>query len=176
MNIIFIGCGPSNLFSVLYLLENGFDGSQITIIDKGKDPYKRTDKDLLYGFGGAGFWSDGKYIFADYYDIVSEENRIKYYNFLKDKLTNIAYLPNLINVSKPKDFKLEQTSLKLKQAECWHLGSTNNIMFGRQLYDYFLKKGVHFDWEKEVLDIDFDRKRVRTNKFVYYYSLFQLSF
>jgi uncharacterized FAD-dependent dehydrogenase len=173
MNIVFIGCGPSNLFSVLYLIENGFDGSQITIIDKGKDPYERTDRDLLYGLGGAGFWSDGKYIFADYYYIVSEKNKIKYFNFIKDTLS-IAHLQNPINISKPKDFELKQTSLQLKQAECWHLGSINNIMLGKQLYDYLLRKEVNFYWGEEILDINFDKKQIITNKGICDYNFLQI--
>jgi uncharacterized protein len=173
MHYLFLGAGPANLFSILYLIENGFDGSLITVIDRGENPYNRAREDLLYGFGGAGFWSDGKYIFADYYNVVKEEERTKYYKFLKDKLTGFV-LPNAIQVSKPKNFELKETDLKLKQAECWHFGSTNNVVLGKQLYDYFLKKGVHFDWKKEVLDINLDRKSVRTNKFVYYYSYLQI--
>ena len=89
MHYLFLGAGPANLFSILYLIENGFDGSLITVIDRGENPYNRAREDLLYGFGGAGFWSDGKYIFADYYSVVNEEERTKYYIEVATKETTI---------------------------------------------------------------------------------------
>ena len=81
--ITFLGCGPSNLFSVLHLLNEGFLGKEICIIDRGKNIYERKPNDLLEGFLGAGGFSDGKYIFSNQTDTISNNysNREKYHSF-----------------------------------------------------------------------------------------------
>jgi uncharacterized FAD-dependent dehydrogenase len=41
-------------------VDNGYPGKLITIIDMGKDPYKRLPEEVMTGMLGAGGWSDGK--------------------------------------------------------------------------------------------------------------------
>jgi uncharacterized NAD(P)/FAD-binding protein YdhS len=47
-NITFIGSGPSNIFAIIHLLSNGYKGKNITLIDRGKNPYKRQSKEYRY--------------------------------------------------------------------------------------------------------------------------------
>ena len=56
-NMICIGAGPSTIFSVLeHPKENSL------IIEKGKSVFTRDKKEVLFGFAGAGCWSDSKLI------------------------------------------------------------------------------------------------------------------
>ncbi|NHJ40737.1 MAG: FAD-dependent oxidoreductase [Asgard group archaeon] len=69
---VIVGAGPAGIFCALELLKQGI--KKITIIDRGKEVYKRKcprrEKniecaacrvcDITSGFGGAGAWSDGK--------------------------------------------------------------------------------------------------------------------
>ena len=69
---IIVGAGPAGIFCALELVKQG--KIKITIIDRGKEVYKRKCPrrernvecvacktcDITSGFGGAGAWSDGK--------------------------------------------------------------------------------------------------------------------
>lgn len=59
--IAIIGAGTS----CLALLESlNLDTTEVTVYDCGSDPFNRKTDDLLYGFGGAGTFSDGKLSFS----------------------------------------------------------------------------------------------------------------
>ena len=58
-NIVIIGAGVAGVNAATKLVDNNFDG-KITIIDMGKDPYRREYSEVMEGFLGAGGWSDGK--------------------------------------------------------------------------------------------------------------------
>jgi len=60
-NVIVIGAGPAGIFASIVLTKMGIDG--VLLIDQGKDINKRdrrSARDLLCGWGGAGAYSDGK--------------------------------------------------------------------------------------------------------------------
>jgi uncharacterized FAD-dependent dehydrogenase len=60
-NVIIIGAGPAGIFVSLILTKMGIDG--VLLIEQGKDIDKRdrrSGRDLLCGWGGAGAFSDGK--------------------------------------------------------------------------------------------------------------------
>ncbi len=60
-NVIVIGAGPAGIFASIALTKMGIDG--VLLIDQGKDINKRdrrSARDLLCGWGGAGAYSDGK--------------------------------------------------------------------------------------------------------------------
>lgn len=161
----FIGCGPANLFSILYLLKTGYLGNDITVFDQGEDPYIRKENDILKGFGGAGFWSDGKYIFSDQLDTTSHlfESKNIYHNEIKILLKQ--FIPyEQINVSYPiKQQGFDLKSFQLREAECWHLGTNKNKEVGCIMYDYMVKKGVHFYWGAKVREIDLNLKKLKVD-------------
>ena len=60
-NVIIIGAGPAGIFVSIILTEMGID--RVLLIEQGKDIDKRdrrSGRDLLCGWGGAGAYSDGK--------------------------------------------------------------------------------------------------------------------
>jgi len=66
-NVIIVGAGPADIFTSLSLLKKGIN--DIIILDMGKDIFSRNRKrgggrELLYGWGGAGAFSDGKLTFS----------------------------------------------------------------------------------------------------------------
>lgn len=58
-DLTFVGTGPSAVFAVLKLLENGYSGN-ILMVDKGKSLSTRQSNEVLNGFAGAGCFSDSK--------------------------------------------------------------------------------------------------------------------
>jgi len=57
-DVIIVGAGPAGIFSALELSEK--KGLRILLLEKGKDLPERERKDLFFGWGGAGTFSDGK--------------------------------------------------------------------------------------------------------------------
>ena len=60
-HVIIVGCGPAGIFTALTLAENGIGG--VILFDKGNELDKRerrSARDVLCGWGGAGAFSDGK--------------------------------------------------------------------------------------------------------------------
>ena len=58
--LVIVGAGVAGVNAATKLVDNGFPGKNITIIDMGKDPYRRPYSEVMTGFLGAGGWSDGK--------------------------------------------------------------------------------------------------------------------
>jgi len=61
--VAIIGLGPAGLFAAKTLLENNI---KVIAIEKGKKPLERTRKEILFGVGGAGLFSDGKLNFTPF--------------------------------------------------------------------------------------------------------------
>ena len=68
----FIGTGVANVFCAIDMLNSGISGTNILMIDSGKDPYKREPKEILNGFLGAGAFSDFKVNFSFFETILNE--------------------------------------------------------------------------------------------------------
>jgi uncharacterized FAD-dependent dehydrogenase len=58
--IVIVGSGVAGISAATKLVDNGYPGELITIIDMGKDPYNRKPEEVMTGFAGAGGFSDGK--------------------------------------------------------------------------------------------------------------------
>jgi uncharacterized FAD-dependent dehydrogenase len=174
--ITFIGAGPSNIFAALYLLRHGYKDS-INFIDKGKSPHHRTNKDLLFGFFGAGSWSDGKNVFAPYQDSTPYWiDKTEYVEFMKSIYVEFLGKENInISIPVPEHGLSLINGVELKQSEVWHLGTTNNVMLGKKIYDYMLKQGVYFYWNQNVFDVDFNQKKIYTEEgMIFNYDVLQI--
>ena len=52
--IVIVGGGVSGICAITKLVDNGYPGELITVIDKGSDPYIRKPEEVMTGFMG---WS-----------------------------------------------------------------------------------------------------------------------
>lgn len=166
-NIVYIGGGVSSIFSVIKLLDAGVPGHQITIIEKGKNVYERKTEEVMNGFGGAGTWSDFKFIYSlNQGGHLSKYTGEKKANLLLEEIKEIVrrFHPvpeEIVNtgIDEEPEF-IKDSNFILKQSECEHLGTDNGFEMMKNIYNYFLENDVKMFFNLSVEDIDFEGKKI----------------
>lgn len=172
---VFVGLGASNLFGVMYaLLHNKINPKDMLIIDKGKQVYSRDrKKDILFGTGGAGTFSDFKCIFSkdksqEINTFLTDKQVNYYFAMIKDVFDRFTTDEEMhkVDITLPTDdisdisdahltdSKADWNSdLKMKQSECWHIGSELGPELIEKFENYIIGSGVQVMWETEVINI-----------------------
>jgi len=152
---IFIGMGPSTIFSLLkYPQENTL------IIEKGKSLKDRNEKEILYGSGGAGTFSDSKlvnnlYVGGNIKDIINitdelfydlADQILKYYNYFDFSfLNNSDWIPE-------DSYEIPSDKLKLLKSKVCHIGSDRSKKIFRNIEEYLQKENeIHFEEEATII-------------------------
>jgi uncharacterized FAD-dependent dehydrogenase len=159
--IVIVGAGVAGVNAATKLVDKGYPGEYITIIDMGKDPYKRKPEEVMTGFLGAGGWSDGK---LTYHTAIGGQlskycGEDKAMQLMDQVITNFKRFhpkPEEVQCSNPEsepDFIKPYFGLRLFPV--WHVGTDYLSEIAKNWYDYLLSKGVRFEWETKVYDIDF---------------------
>jgi hypothetical protein len=181
-NTIYIGFGPSVIFSLLtHPQEN------ILILEKGKSLKNRDEKEVLYGSGGAGAFSDSKLVAnplvgGNIQDITNISDE-KFYELADDILGyynsfNIrGRLYDIIFKWLPEDnYEIKSEKLKLLKSKVCHIGSDRSKEIFQNIEEYLSEYNeIHFEEEVEDI-IPIDGKRdgekfnflVITDKSMYY--------
>jgi uncharacterized FAD-dependent dehydrogenase len=165
--IVIIGAGVAGINAATKLVDNGYDGSLITIIDKGNDPINRLPEEVMTGMLGAGGWSDGKLVVSTVQGgqlakYCGEEKAMSLMEEVVANFTRFHPKPEDISCSDPKtepDFIKPYFDLRMSLV--WHIGSNYLHEIAKNWYQYLLDKGVNFIWEKEVVNIHFENNDVR---------------
>jgi uncharacterized FAD-dependent dehydrogenase len=159
--IVIIGAGVAGINAATKLVDNGYDGSLITIIDKGNDPINRLPEEVMTGMLGAGGWSDGKLVVSTVQGgqlskYCGEEKAMSLMEEVVANFTRFHPKPEDISCSDPKE---EPDFIKpyfdLRMSLVWHIGSNYLHEIAKNWYSYLLDKGVTFMWNTEVSSIDF---------------------
>jgi uncharacterized FAD-dependent dehydrogenase len=166
-HICIIGAGVAGINAATELVDNGFEG-EITIIDKGKNPYDRKPEEVMEGMLGAGGWSDGKLTYhtsigGQLAKYCGEEKAYQLFDKVIANFKRFHPKPEVIMKSDPQE---EPEFIKpyfgLRLFPVYHIGSDYLHEIGKRWYDYLLSKGIKFLWETTVFDIDFNAR------FIYY--------
>ena len=164
--IVIVGAGVAGVNAATKLVDKGYPGELITIIDMGKDPYNRKPEEVMTGFLGAGGWSDGK---LTYHTAIGGQlskycGEDKAMELMDQVITNFKRFhpkPEEVQCSNPEsepDFIKPYFGLRLFPV--WHVGTDYLSEIAKNWYDYLVSKGVKFEWENKVNKINFKEQLV----------------
>jgi uncharacterized protein len=164
--IVIVGAGVAGVNAATKLVDNGYDGKLITIIDMGKDPYNRKPEEVMTGFLGAGGWSDGKLTYhtaigGQLSKYVGEEKAMSLMDEVINNFKRFHPKPEEVQCSNPveePDFIKPYFGLRLFPV--WHVGTDYLSEIAKNWYDYLVSKGVQFIWEHKVYAIDFNKNEL----------------
>jgi uncharacterized FAD-dependent dehydrogenase len=167
--ICIIGAGVAGINAATKLVDNGYPGELITIIDKGNDPHNRLPEEVMTGMLGAGGWSDGKLTYHTAIGGVlskycGEEKAMELMDQVISNFRRFHPKPEEIFCSNPvEEPEFIKPYFGLRLFPVWHIGSNYLHEIAKAWYQYLVDKGVKFEWEIEVEDIDFKNNRVYTH-------------
>ena len=167
--IVIVGAGVAGVNAATKLVDNGYPGELITIIDMGSDPYKRKPEEVMTGFLGAGGWSDGKLTYhtaigGQLSKYCGEEKAMELMDQVITNFKRFHPKPEEVQCSNPEaepDFIKPYFGLRLFPV--WHVGTDYLHEIGKNWYDYLVSKGVIFEWETKIEDIDFNNNIAYTH-------------
>jgi len=167
--IVIVGAGVAGVNAATKLVDNGYDGSLITIIDMGKSPYERLPEEVMEGFLGAGGWSDGKLTYhtaigGHMEKYCGEEKAMELFDQVITNFKRFHPKPEEVQCSDPQaepDFIKPYFGLRLFPV--WHVGTDYLHEIAKNWYDYLVSKGVRFYWETKATKIEFDPKWMDKN-------------
>jgi len=160
--IVIIGAGVAGINAATKLVDNGYPGELITIIDKGNDPHNRLPEEVMTGMLGAGGWSDGKLTYHTAIGGVlskycGEDKAMELMDQVISNFRRFHPKPEEIFCSDPQaepDFIKPYFGLRLFPV--WHIGSNYLHEIAKAWYQYLIDKGVNFIWNAEVTRISFE--------------------
>lgn len=165
--IVIIGAGVAGINAATKLVDNGYPGELITIIDKGKDPENRLPEETMEGMLGAGGWSDGKLTYhtaigGQLSKYCGEEKAMELMKQVVDNFTRFHPKPEEIFLSNPvEEPEFIKPYFGLRLFPVWHIGSNYLHEIAKAWYQYLVDKGVKFLWETEVEDMDFENNEIK---------------
>ena len=172
--IVIVGAGVAGVNAATKLVDNGYDGSRITIIDMGNDPYNRKPEEVMTGFMGAGGWSDGKLTYhtsigGHMSKYCGDEKAMELMDQVITNFKRFHPKPEEVQCSNPvaePDFIKPHFGLRLFPV--WHVGTDYLHEIGKNWYDYLCNKGVKFVWNTKVTEIDFEGDYVTADRRYFY--------
>jgi uncharacterized FAD-dependent dehydrogenase len=159
--IVIVGAGVAGINAATKLVDNGYPGELITIIDKGNDPHNRLPEEVMTGMLGAGGWSDGKLVVSTVQGgqlakYCGEDKAMSLMEEVVENFRRFHPKPEDISCSDPKikpDFIKPYFDLRMSLV--WHIGSNYLHEIAKNWYQYLVDKGVNFEWNTEVFSLDF---------------------
>lgn len=164
--IVIVGSGVAGVNAATKLVDNGYDGSLITIIDMGKDPYNRKPEEVMTGFLGAGGWSDGKLTYhtaigGQLSKYTGEKKAMALMDEVINNFKRFHPKPEEVQCSNPvEEPEFIKPYFGLRLFPVWHVGTDYLSEIAKNWYDYLVSKGVQFHWEAKVTSIVFNKNLV----------------
>ena len=164
--IIIVGAGVAGINAATKLVDNGYPGELITIIDKGNDPHNRLPEEVMTGMLGAGGWSDGKLTYhteigGQLSKYCGDEKAMELMKQVVDNFTRFHPKPEEIFMSDPQaEPEFIKPYFGLRMFPVWHIGSNYLHEIAVHWYQYLVDNGVFFKWNHEVYSTYFEKKHI----------------
>jgi uncharacterized FAD-dependent dehydrogenase len=164
--IVIVGAGVAGINAATKLVDNGYPGKLITIIDMGKDPYNRLPEEVMTGMLGAGGWSDGKLTYhtaigGQLSKYCGEEKAMELMDQVITNFKRFHPKPEEVQCSDPhEEPEFIKPYFGLRLFPVWHVGTDYLSEIAKNWYDYLVSKGVNFEWESKVNEILFEENLV----------------
>ena len=168
--IIIVGAGVAGINAATKLVDNGYPGELITIIDKGNDPHNRLPEEVMTGMLGAGGWSDGKLTYhteigGQLSKYCGDEKAMDLMKQVVDNFTRFHPKPDEIFMSDPiAEPEFIKPYFGLRLFPVWHIGSNYLHEIAKNWYSYLVDKDVKFIWNTEITHIDFEVQVINADK------------
>lgn len=176
-DVIAIGAGAAGAFMAYEFKKLNTD-KKILVIDEGRAVSNRTCPitegkvdhcigckpcNIMYGFGGAGTLSDGKYNITtnfggDLHQYIGEDRAMKLMEYVDSVLMDFDGGDDLTLYSTDKnDLKTKclRHDLHLLDAKVRHFGTERNKLILQRIYDY-IKDDIDFKFMTKVVDVSYD--------------------
>lgn len=176
-DVIAIGAGAAGAFMAYEFKKLNTD-KKILVIDEGRAVSNRTCPitegkvdhcigckpcNIMYGFGGAGTLSDGKYNITtnfggDLHQYIGEDKAMELMEYVDSVLMNFDGGDDLTLYSTDKnDLKTKclRHDLHLLEAKVRHFGTERNKVILQRIYDY-IKDDIDFKFMTKVVDVSYD--------------------
>lgn len=176
-DVIAIGAGAAGAF-MAYEFKKLDTDKKILVIDEGRAVSNRTCPitegkvdhcigckpcNIMYGFGGAGTLSDGKYNITtnfggDLHQYIGEDKAMELMEYVDSVLMNFDGGDDLTLYSTDKnDLKTKclRHDLHLLDAKVRHFGTERNKVILQRIYDY-IKDNIDFKFMTKVVDVSYD--------------------
>ena len=161
-DIIVVGAGPAGIFACYEIIKKN-PTLKVALIDKGNRIEKRKSNEIMFGFGGAGAYSDGKLHFTpklshertfdiidpqDYAKILEEIDKI----FMNFGVDTPEFPKNKEEVSKlVEEAQIHDIELVVRRAK--HVGTDKLKKVMQTFQNYLEENGVTFFAQTEVTDL-----------------------
>jgi uncharacterized FAD-dependent dehydrogenase len=168
--IVILGAGVAGINAATKLVDNGYPGELITIIDKGNDPHHRRPEEVMTGMLGAGGWSDGKLTYhtaigGQLSKYCGEEKAMELMDQVIQNFKRFHPKPEEIFCSNPEE---EPEFIKpyfgLRMFPVWHIGSNYLHEIAKTWYQYLIDRGITFHWNTDAYKINFKENIVQLRK------------
>lgn len=179
-DIVVVGAGAAGVFLAYELTKLNTD-KKVLIIDGGRKVANRTCPitegkvdhcigckpcNIMYGFGGAGTLSDGKYNITtsfggDLHQYLGEKKAMDLMEYVDDVLMDFDGGDDLELYSTDKnDLKTKclRHDLHLLSAKVRHFGTDRNKVILQRIYDY-VKDTIDFEFNTMVEEVDFENDK-----------------
>lgn len=174
-DVAIIGCGIAGIYAGYELVKQNPNLS-VLLLEQGEDIYKRScpivahkTKEcvecsscaIMRGFGGAGAYSDGKYNFTTEFggwlnEFMPDSEIMDLINYVDAINVSFGATDKIYSTDSDEARRLEKKALEndlhLKQARVKHLGTENNLMILKNIFEY-MKDKVTFRFGTSVRSI-----------------------
>jgi uncharacterized FAD-dependent dehydrogenase len=164
--IVIVGAGVAGINAATKLVDNGYPGELITIIDMGNDPHNRLPEEVMTGMLGAGGWSDGKLTYhteigGQLSKYCGEDKAMELMDQVINNFRRFHPKPEEIFMSDPQaEPEFIKPYFGLRLFPVWHIGSNYLHDIAKSWYSYLVDAGVKFAWNTKVNTISFDTNEV----------------